>query len=122
MSNSCLVILTLNTLLSSTSLSVTASETSSPPELNLAEISTKGTMAQPFVPGEVLIKFRPSVSRERIDAILKENGTALMARIKGSGVHRVRIVGKDAVESVVKKLSALQEVEYAEPNFRFRTQ
>jgi translation initiation factor IF-1 len=62
------------------------------------------------------------VSRERIDAILKENGTALMARIKGSGVHRVRIVGKDAVESVVKKLSALQEVEYAEPNFRFRTQ
>ena len=80
------------------------------------------TMAQPFVPGEVLVKFKPSVSQERIDAILKESGTELITEIKGIGVHHVRIVGKESVESVVKKLSAFQEVAYAEPNFRFRNQ
>jgi hypothetical protein len=80
------------------------------------------TMAQPFVRGEVLVKFRPSVSQERIDAILKESGAVLIAEIKGSGVHHVRIEGKETVESVVNKLSAFQEVEYAEPNFRFRSQ
>ena len=79
-------------------------------------------MVRPFVPGEALVKFKPSVSQERIDAILKESGTELIAEIKGSGVHHVRIVGKESVESVVRKLSAFQEVAYAEPNFRFRNQ
>ena len=122
MSSDIRVLLTLSVLLSSTSLLLTACDTSSPPVSNLAETSTGRMMAQPFVPGEALVKFKPSVSQERIDAILKESGTELITEIKGSGVHHVRIVGKEPVESVVKKLSAFKEVAYAEPNFRFRTQ
>ena len=113
---------TLRVLLFSTSLLVTACEASSPPVSNMAENSTVNTMVQPFVPGEALVKFKPSVSQERIDVILKESGAELITEIKGIGVHHVRIVGKESVESVVKKLSAFQEVAYAEPNFRFRTQ
>ena len=115
-------LLTLSVLLSSTSLFLTACESSSLPVSNLAEKSTVRTMAQPFVPGEALVKFKPSVSQERIDAVLKASGTELIAEIKGIGVHHVRIVGKESVESVVKKLSTFQEVEYAEPNFQFQTQ
>ena len=122
MSSGSRVLLTLSVLLSNTSLFLTACDTSSPPVSNLAETSTGRTMAQPFVPGEVLVKFKPSVSPARIDAILKESGTELITEIKGIGVHHIRIVGKESVESVVKKLSAFQEVEFAEPNFRFRTQ
>ena len=122
MSGGIQVLLTLSVLLSSTSLFLTACDTSSPPVSNLAETSTGRTMAQPFVPGEVLVKFKPSVSPARIDAILKESGTELITEIKGIGVHHVRIVGKESVESMVKKLSTFQEVEFAEPNFRFRTQ
>ena len=122
MSSAIRVLLTLRVLLSSTSLFLTTCEASSLPVSNLAESSTVGTMAQPFVPGEALVKFKPSVSQERIDAILKESGTELIAEIKGIGVHHVRIVGKESVESVVRKFSTFQEVEYAEPNFRFRTQ
>ena len=122
MSSAIRVLLTLRVLLSSTSLFLTACEASSLPVSNLAESSTVGTMAQPFVPGEVLVKFKPSVSQERIDAILKESGTELITEIKSIGVHHVRIVGKESVESVVKKLSTFQEVGYAEPNFRFRNQ
>lgn len=115
-------LLTLSVLLSSTSLFLTACDTSSPPVSSMAEKSTVRKMAQPFVPGEVLVKFKPSVSQERIDAILKESGTELIAGIKGIGVQHVRIVGKESVESVVKKLSSFQEVEFAEPNFRYRSQ
>jgi len=122
MSGDIRVLLTLSVLLSSTSLLLTACDTSSPPVSNLAGTSTGRMMAQPFVPGEALVKFKPSVSQERIDAILKESGTELIAEIKGSGVHHVRIVGQESVESVVKKLSAYKEVAYAEPNFRLRTQ
>jgi len=122
MSSGSRVLLTLSVLLSSTSLFLTACETSSPAVSNLAETSTGRTMAQPFVPGEALVKFKPSVSQERIDAVLKESGTELIAEIKGIGVHHVRIVGTESVESVVRKLSTFQEVEYAEPNVRFQTQ
>ena len=122
MSSGIRVLLTLSVLLSSTSLLLTACDTSSPPVSNLAETSTGRTMAQPFVPGEALVKFKLSVSPERINAIFKESGTELITEIKGIGVHHVRIVGKESVESAVKKLSTFQEVEFAEPNFRFRTQ
>ena len=122
MSSGIRVLLTLSVLLASTSLFMTACETSSPPVSNMAEKSTVRKMAQPFVPGEALVKFKPSVSQERVDAILKESGTELIAEIKGIGVHHVRIVGKESVESVVKKLSTFQEVEFAEPNFRYRNQ
>jgi thermitase len=122
MSSAIHVFLTLSVLLSSTSLLLTACDTSSLPVSNLAETSTGRAMAPPFVPGEVLVKFKPSVSPARIDAILKDSGAELIAEIKGIGVHHVRIVGKESVESVVTKLSTFQEVEYVEPNFRFRTQ
>jgi hypothetical protein len=62
------------------------------------------------------------VPPERINAILKESGTELITMIKGIGVYRVRIVSKESVETVVKRLSAFQEVEYAEPNLLSHTE
>jgi hypothetical protein len=122
MSSGIRALLPLGFLLSITSLFLTACESSSPPVPNMAENNTVRMMAQPFVPGEVLVKFKPAVSQERIDAILKESGTELIVEIKGSGVYHVRIVGQESVESVVKKFSTFQEVEFAEPNFRSRIQ
>jgi hypothetical protein len=122
MSSGIRALLPLGVLLCSTNLFLTACESSSPPVPNMAEKNTVRKMAQAFVPGEALVKFKPAVSQERIDAILKESGTELIAEIKGIGVHHVRIVGKESVDSVVKKLTTFQEVEFAEPNFRFQTQ
>lgn len=86
------------------------------------ETTTVATMKRSFVFGEASVKFKPSVSQERIDAILKESGTELMKMIQSIGVHHVRIVNKKSVESVVKKLSTFKKVEYAEPNSQYRTQ
>jgi predicted Fe-Mo cluster-binding NifX family protein len=79
-------------------------------------------MKRGFVSGEVLVKFKPSVSQERIDAILKECGAERIAVLKDLGVQYVRIVNKEAVERVVMRLSAFQEVEYAEPNLLSHTE
>ena len=57
-----------------------------------------------------------------MDAILKECGTERIAPMNDMGVHHVRIVNKKTVESVVTRLSAFQEVEYAEPNLLSQTE
>lgn len=114
--------LLLSILASGTSLIVTACETNDPQITGKTDRPTITKMKRGFVSGEVLVKFKPSVSQERIDAILKESGTELMKMIQGIGVHHVRIVGKESVETVVTRLSAFQEVEYAEPNLLSHTE
>lgn len=109
-------ILMLSVIVSSTSLIVTACETNGSPSASRTGTTTATKMKRPFVSGEALVKFKPSVSQERIAAILKENGTELITMIQGIGVHHIRIMGKDSVETVVKNLSTFQEIEYAEPN------
>ena len=113
--------LLLSILASGTSLIVTACETNDPQITGKTDRPTITKMKRGFVSGEVLVKFKPSVSQERIDAILKESGTERIKMIQGIGVHHVRIVGKESVEPVVTRLSALPEVEYAEPNLPTRT-
>lgn len=121
-SGSTCAFLMLNALAFSTSLIVTACETNSPQATSKTETTTVTRMKRSFVAGEALVKFKPSVSQERIDAILKESGTELMKMIQGIGVYHVRIVSKESVETVVKRLSAFQEVEFAEPNLLSRTE
>jgi predicted Fe-Mo cluster-binding NifX family protein len=114
--------LLLSVLVSGTSLIVTACETNGPQTTIRSDSSTVTKMKRGFVSGEVLVKFKPSVSQERIDAILKECGTERIAVLKDLGVQHVRIVNKEAVERVVMRLSAFQEVEYAEPNLLSHTE
>jgi hypothetical protein len=121
-SGSTRVFFMLSVFVFSASLIVTACETNSPQATSNTETTTVTPMKRAFVAGEALVKFKPSVSQERIDAILKESGTELMKMIQGIGVHHVRIVGKESVETVVKRLSAFQEVQYAEPNLLSRTE
>ena len=115
-------VLLLSVLATGTSLIVTACETKDPQPTGRTESPTVTKMKRSFVAGEALVKFKPSVSQARIDAILKESGTEMMKMIQGIGVHHVRIVGKESVETVVNRLSAFQEVEYAEPNLLSRTE
>jgi hypothetical protein len=112
---------TLSVVISNASLVLAACKTTIQPSTSNTEMTAVTKMTRSFVPGEALVKFKPSLSQERMDAILKESGTELITVIQGIGVQHVRIVGKESVESVVKKLSTFQEVEYAEPNVLSRT-
>ena len=114
--------LLLSVLATGTSLTVTACETKDPQPTSRTESPTVTKMKREFVSGEALVKFKSSVSQERMDAILKECGTERIAPMNDMGVHHVRIVNKETVERVVTRLSAFQEVEYAEPNLLSHTE
>ena len=114
--------LLLSVLATGTSLIVTACETKDPQPTGRTESPTVTKMKREFVSGEALVKFKPAVSQERMDAILKECGTERIALMKDLGVHHIRIVNKDTVARVVTRLSAFQEVEYAEPNLLSHTE
>jgi hypothetical protein len=80
------------------------------------------TVAPLAVPAELLVKFKPDVAPERITAILKDARTELIAVLQGTRIYHLRVTGQQSVESVVKQLSSLPEVEYAEPNYAYHLQ
>lgn len=74
--------------------------------------------ASPYVPGEVLVKFRPEVPKERIPALIEEMGTQVIRVIDNLGVYHLRITSGESTEAVIRKFSLLKEIEYAEPNYK----
>ncbi|BFU89605.1 MAG: hypothetical protein NTAFB01_07920 [Nitrospira sp.] len=75
-----------------------------------------------FVPYEVLVKFKEGISHERIASILKNNGMDVIAEIQRGRLYHVRIADNRSVESAITQLTSYQEIEYAEPNYRYDTQ
>lgn len=78
------------------------------------------TPAADFVPGELLVKFRASVSEVRRQALLAEQGAQLVRHSRGSDVYHLRLPGHADTLRVVEWFAARPEVEFAEPNYRAR--
>jgi subtilisin family serine protease len=76
-----------------------------------------------FVPGEVLVKFRPGVTRAIERTAHAAVGARVLSRIAGGlGIDHVRLPRGLTVADAVRRYSANPLVEYAEPNFyRFPT-
>ena len=83
---------------------------------------TVTSTAPRFVPPEVLVKFKDGISRERIAFILKDNRVDIIAEIQQGRLYHVRILDDRSVESLITQLTSYQEIEYAEPNYRYETQ
>lgn len=75
-----------------------------------------------FAPQEVLIKFKNGVSQERIAFILKNNQMKVIAEIQRGHLYHVRVLNNRSVESAITQLTSYQEIEYAEPNYRYETE
>lgn len=76
----------------------------------------------PFVPGEVLVKFKVGVTKEGIDKIRMTYGLSCIITIESIGVYRFRIPPGSTVEDMVDALNEDSQVEYAEPNYMLRIQ
>lgn len=76
-----------------------------------------------FVPGEVLVKFRPGITRATERTVHASVGARVLNRIAGGlGIDHVRLPRGLAVAEAVRRYSASPLVKYAEPNFfRFPT-
>lgn len=71
-----------------------------------------------FVPGEVLVKFRPGVTRGVERAAHAAMGARVLNRIAGGlGIDQVRLPRGLTVADAVRRYSSDPLVEYAEPNF-----
>ena len=71
------------------------------------------------VPGELLLKFKESVSEQRRQALLAEQGAQLIRRRTPNLYHLRLPEGTDA-RRVIEWFAARPEVEFAEPNYRAR--
>lgn len=67
--------------------------------------------------GEILVKFKDTVSKEDIKAINKKNGAEILEFIKEIKVYRLKITTNKSVAEMVKIYSEDPRVEYAEPNY-----
>jgi subtilisin family serine protease len=70
-----------------------------------------------FVPGEVLVKFKPHTYSARAQSILTAVGATAKGKASFIGVNRLGIAAQMSVQKVIEVLMRNPEVEYAEPNY-----
>jgi subtilisin family serine protease len=71
-----------------------------------------------FVPGEVVVKFRPEVPRAQAQDVHDRFGAHVAERVRrGAGIERVRLGSGVSVPEAVAGYEADPAVEYAEPNW-----
>ncbi len=67
-----------------------------------------------FVPGEILVKFKPGLSSQSIESAVSKLGAAEISEIFQIGAHLLRV---DDVEKTAKVLQSDPRVLYAHPNY-----
>jgi len=73
--------------------------------------------AQPHVPGEILVKSRPGVSRAAVDRVHAARGMRMLEAIPSLGVQRLAIPAGSSVPKMLEAYGADPHFEYAEPNY-----
>ncbi|MFZ5798673.1 MAG: S8 family serine peptidase [Desulfobulbaceae bacterium] len=71
----------------------------------------------PYVPGEVLVKFRADVDRAMATDMARDHNCTVQQSIHTIRLHRLKINDQRDVWEVVAEFAADPSVEYAEPNF-----
>ena len=70
-----------------------------------------------WVPGEILVKFKPGVSDRVIANINLRHGSSVISTSRFAGFKRLRIPGRKTVAEMVEIYKRNPNVKYAEPNF-----
>lgn len=80
---------------------------------------TEGQEAE-YVKDEILVKFKKGVTKERIGEINKRFGVVVIRVLAEVEIYHLRIPEDSTVPKMVKRYKNLPEVEYAQPNYRYR--
>ena len=70
-----------------------------------------------WVPGEIIVKFKPGVSDKVIDNINLRHGSSVISINRFAGFKRLRIPTRKTVADMVEIYKKNPNVEYSEPNF-----
>jgi len=68
-------------------------------------------------PGEILVQFKPGVTREAVDRIAKEHGLKITRLVSPPVLYLLQTREAMSVKEAIQRLNKLTEVEYAEPNY-----
>jgi len=74
-------------------------------------------VGQKYVPGEFLVKFKPNVSEQTIDALNSTHGVSTIYTSPFAGFRKLRIENGKKVAEMVEIYQANANVEYAEANY-----
>ncbi len=75
------------------------------------------SVADPFVPGEVLVRFRPGVSSAKVDPLKGDLGLVREKRAERLAIESYRLAAGGDVLETVRRLRLRPDVEFAEPNY-----
>jgi len=70
--------------------------------------------------GEILVKFKPGVTRETLDRIAQENGLKIIRLVSSPDLYLLEIRATVSEKEMIRRINSLAEVEYAEPNYTRR--
>ena len=88
--------------------------------IRVASLRAPAAASSAYVPGELVVQFRPAATDDDMARVAREAGGA---RLRKSAFQRRALVTLDAgftVAEGIDRLRARPEVEFAEPNVRFR--
>jgi subtilisin family serine protease len=73
-----------------------------------------------FVPGEMLVQFKPGVAQDLRQAALDRIGAKAVERLR-TDLHRVQLPAGASLAAAVRALHAQDAVDFAEPNWIYQT-
>ena len=82
-----------------------------------AETSQPKGQQQPYVPDEVLIKFKPGADAETIERIQTALNLETIRKFSSPNLFLLKITDGSSVEAVIEQLTSYEAVKYAEPNY-----
>jgi subtilisin family serine protease len=78
---------------------------------------SKIDMAEKYVPGEILVKFKAGTSKRVIQTLHDTLGANKMKEIKHIGIQHIKLSHNVTVEEAIRYYKADPGIEYAEPNY-----
>ena len=89
-----------------------------PPALAAAVPMLPMPLEPVFVPGDLLVQFKPETTKADRSRVARELGTTLTRELASNGLVKVRLEAGDTVERAKARFLANPSVEYAVPNLR----
>ncbi|MBI5739346.1 MAG: hypothetical protein HZA16_01385 [Nitrospirae bacterium] len=75
---------------------------------------------QSYSPGELMVRFREEVSRDRAAEIIAQKEATVIKYFQELNIYHINLGPAHDVEAAIKEFTALPEVLYAEPNYKVR--
>ena len=70
-----------------------------------------------FVPGEIVVKFRPNITPDKINSLNKAHGSKILEKNSTPGLYRLKV--SKPVEEATASYQSHPTVEYVQPNYIF---